>query len=86
MVSSVREVTVLVLVALVVLVASVVLAALVVLAASEPHVILTTSRRGRKAHSFLPRFDYISYHIILLRNHKNTYRMIVLFLPFRLAI
>lgn len=56
MVSSVREVTVLV------LVASVVLVALVVLVASEPLVILTTSRRGRKAHSFLPRFDYI-YHI-----------------------
>ena len=79
MVSSVREATVLVLVALVVL------AALVVLVASEPLVILTTSRRGRKAHSFLPRFDYI-YHIILLRNHKNTYRMIVLILQFQLAI
>ena len=85
MVSSVREATVLALVASVVLVALVVLAALVVLVASEPLVILTTSRRGRKAHSFLPRFDYI-YHIILLRNHKNTYRMIVLFLQFQLAI
>lgn len=65
MVSSVREATVLALVASVVLVALVVLAASVVLVASEPLVILTTSRRGRKAHSFLPRFDYIYiYHII----------------------
>ena len=85
MVSSVREATVLVLVALVVLAALVVLVASVVLVDPEPLVLLTTSKRGRKAHSFLPRFDYI-YHIILLRNHKNTYRMIVLFLPFRLAI
>ena len=59
MVSSVREATVLVLVALVVLAALVVLVVSVVLVASEPLVILTTSRRGWKAHSFLPRFDYI---------------------------